>query len=303
METAPLTQVKVSRKALLMHYEGFLRSLRNKRPETQGTYQRALREFLRWFQQDGKCRFRTEDVERYKLHLTKRKHLSDVSVSTYLTSVRRFCGFLVQSGVLKGNPASQVNGNSRPSGHSREVLTITDVDRLLGVIGRGDERGKRDFAIIKLMVGCALSEIEVIRADIKDLEDRRSESVLAVQGKGRISKDEHVVLPSDVKGAIDDYLASRKSVAPDSPLFASAGNRTRGARMTTRGVRDRVNSYLELAGIKRGRLRKVTPYSLRHTAAMMMAGAGASVDEIRRKMRLGSEATAMLYIQQQQKTA
>jgi integrase/recombinase XerC/integrase/recombinase XerD len=242
-------------------------------------------------------------VERYKRYLTTRKRLSEVSVSTYLTSVRRFCGFLVQEGVLSGNPAAYVNGNSRPSGHSREILSVADVDRLLSVIDRSDERGKRDFAIIKLMVGCALSEIEVIRADVKDLESRQGQTVLAVQGKGRLSKDQRVVLGSDVRDAISEYLGTRNPVLPGSPLFASAGNRTRGARMTTRGVRDRVNAYLELAGIKRGRRRKVTPYSLRHTAAVIMADAGASAEEIRQRMRLGSEATAMLYIQQKQRTA
>jgi integrase len=66
--------------------------------------------------------------------------------------------------------------------------------------------------------------------------------------------------------------------------------------MTTRGVRDRVNIYLELAGIKRGPTRRITPYSLRHTAATLMASQGATADEIRKRLRLGSVATALLYI-------
>ncbi len=67
--------------------------------------------------------------------------------------------------------------------------------------------------------------------------------------------------------------------------------------MTTRGVRDRVNASLTAAGVKQGKLRRVTPYSLRHTAALLMARNGATADEIRRRMRLGSNATAQLYLQ------
>jgi integrase len=68
--------------------------------------------------------------------------------------------------------------------------------------------------------------------------------------------------------------------------------------MSTRGVRERVTRYLGAAGIKDGKKGKVTPGSLRHTAALMMAASGATPDEIRERMRLGSNETAMLYVNQ-----
>ena len=92
------------------------------------------------------------------------------------------------------------------------------------------------------------------------------------------------------------YFTKTQHLLGIDPLFASAGNRTRGERMTTRGVRERVNHYLEVAGVKKGRLRQITPYSLRHTAAVLMAEAGATADEIRDRMRLGSVMTALLYM-------
>jgi len=291
----------MSRRALAEHFEGFLRSLRGKRPETRGTYQRALREFVRWFEKDGAFRFRVQDVERYKQHLTRRKKLSDVSVSTYLTAVRRFCEFLVSSGVLKHNPARSVEGNKRPLWHSRAVLGPGEVEQLLATVVRQDERGLRDYAVIRLMLDCALSEIEIIRANLNDLQRTEQGDVIAVQGKGRTRKDAIVPIPTEVKQAIDDYLRVSSRPTPEQPLFVSAGNRTRGRRMTTRGIRDRVNMYLEQAGIKQGRLREVTPYSLRHTAAVVMADRGASADEIRNRMRLGSVATAMIYVNHNQR--
>ena len=286
----------MSRRALAGHFEGFLRSLRGKRPETRGTYQRALREFVRWFEKENSFRFRVEDMERYKQYLTQRKKLSDVSVSTYLTAVRRFCEYLVHAGILEDNPARSVEGNKRPLWHSRAVLAPGDVERLLAAVERQDERGLRDDAVVRLMLDCALSEIEIIRANVSDLRQDESGSVIAVQGKGQTKKDAIVAIPEDVKRAIDDYLRFRNRMSPDQPLFMSAGNRTRGKRMTTRGIRDRVNMYLERTGIKQGRLREVTPYSLRHTAAVIMADRGATADEIRDRMRLGSVATAMIYL-------
>ncbi len=284
-------------RVLTRHHDAFLRSLGAKRPETQGTYERALREFLRWCRKDRLFRFRERDVLRYKRHL-RRRRLSDVSIATYLTALRRFCQYLMDAGVLAHNPAKKVGGGKRPVLHRRDVLSETEVRSLIGAIGREDERGRRDYAVVRLMLDCALSEIEVVRADVADLVTSDGTATLRVQGKGRVEKDQMVTVPADLVDSITGYLQGRGEIRAGDPLFTSAGNRTRGLRMTTRGIRDRVNFYLRRAGIKRGGERKVSPYSLRHTAAVMMAERGANAGEIRQRMRLGSDATAMLYLTQ-----
>ena len=289
--------VRLSRKALDRHFDGFVASLRRATPETRGTYTRALREFMRWFPRDGSFRFRIPDVRKYKRHLEHTKKLSAVSVSTYLTAFRRFCDHLVHRGILKENPGRYVGGNSRPTAHSREYLAPDDVRAIVAAVPPAGVRGSRDHAMVLLMLRCALSEIELVRADIADLHVNADTALLMVQGKGRTSKDEGVEIPADVREALTRYLALRGKTAGNDPLFASEGNRTRGQRMTTRGVRDRVNIGLTAAGVKRGRLRRVTPFSLRHTAALLMAQEGATADEIRRRLRLGSNATATLYLQ------
>jgi site-specific recombinase XerC len=289
--------VRLSRKALDRHFDGFVASLRRATPETRGTYTRALREFMRWFPRDGSFRFRIPDVRKYKRHLEYKKKLSSVSVSTYLTAFRRFCDHLVHRGVLKENPGRYVGGNSRPTAHSREYLAPEDVRAIMTAVPPAGVRGARDHAMILLMLRCALSEIELVRADVADLQTEGEAGQLMVQGKGRSSKDEAVQLPTDVREALTRYLAMRGKTTPQDPLFASEGNRTRGQRMTTRGVRDRVNIGLTEAGVKRGKLRRVTPFSLRHTAALLMAQDGATADDIRRRLRLGSNATATLYLQ------
>jgi integrase/recombinase XerC len=298
MAHASHTRTRFTSGSLAKQYDGFLKSLRLMRPETRGTYGRALREFVRWYAREGPSRITTAKVERYKRHLTSGKRLSAVSVSTYLTALRRFCDYLVRRNLMRENPALSVGGNSRPRLHSRAALTPAEVDILLSVVGRSDERGLRDYAFIQLMLGCALSEIEIVRADAGDLIGGPDGVTLRVQGKGRVRKDQTVHLAPDVASALDAYLAQRPGLAPADPLFASAGNRTRGKRMTTRGVRDRVSHYLVRAGLKGIGQRRISPFSLRHTAALLMAERGASADEIRERMRLGSVATAMLYINQ-----
>lgn len=279
--------------------ENFILSLRGKRPETRGTYQRALRQFLGWYETDGSFRFRAEDVERFKHYLAQTKRLSEVSISTYLTSLRRFCEYLVETGKLKANPAKHIEGSKRPMTHSRAPLGYAEVEKLLSSIDPTTPRGKRDYAMITMMLGCGLSEIEMIRANVGDLRRKNGQHLLYVQGKGHDKKDESVVIPAEVKTALDNYLSTRDEVTAGQSLFLSAGNKVHGKRMTTRGIRERVNYYFKRTGIKQNHLRRVTPYSLRHTAALMMVDAGATPEEIQKRMRLGSIATAMIYINQQ----
>jgi integrase/recombinase XerC len=288
---------KIPRNQLHEHHEQYVKDLRKRNVETRGTYERALREFFRWLLLDTGFRFRPADVERYKLYLTKRKKLAPVSVSTYLTALRQFCNYLVQKDILESNPGKSVKGNERPMHHTREILSPSDVQAVLMSIERMDERGFRDYAILKVMVGCGLSEIELIRADLKDIRSVSNAMVLFVQGKGKTTKDTGVILPPDVKESFLGYLAFRKDADENEPLFMSAGNRTRGKRMTTRGIRERVNMYLEKSGVKMGQKRKITPFSLRHTAIKMLAASGAGVEELQSRFRIGTAGTAQMYLE------
>jgi integrase/recombinase XerC len=158
----------------------------------------------------------------------------------------------------------------------------------------------RDHAMLLLMLQCGLSEIELVRADIRDIAEDEAGRWMMVQGKGRKEKDERVLLPAEARGALEQYLLLRNRPDSKHPLFASAGNRTRGQRMTTRGIRDRINASLVAAGLKQREGRRITPFSLRHTAAVRLARAGASADELRTRLRLGSLMTARLYLEESQ---
>jgi len=207
---------------------------------------------------------------------------------------------LVSVGVLEENPSSFVRGNERPRRHSRDPLTRENVNRLLRVLSSEDERGVRDSLIVRLMLRCALSEIEIVRANVGDISSRNGATLFAVQGKGRSAKDEHITVPEEVISFLNRYLVLRERAHPDEPLFVSAGKNRKGKRMTTRAVRDRVNACLERAGLRqRDNRAKITPYSLRHTAAVLMADEGATAEEIRRRMRLGTVETAQLYLRKE----
>ena len=290
--------VTLSFPELQLRIQEFLREyLKDKSPETVGTYRRSLNEFERWFVLNkGRCRFTTDDIESYKDHLINTKGLHQVSVSTYLTAIRRLCQYMVDVGILEENPARAVKGNKRPGTHSRKVLTQKDVDTLLGTLKTRTEIETRDRAIIYMMLFAGLSEIEIVRADVQDLEQTLMGWYLRSQGKGHTVKDQQVPVDPPVMDAIRLYLDARGRIRPEDPLFVSHGHRSDGQRLNTRSVRTRINLHLEAAALKKP---GISPHSLTHTAALIWLNDGMPVEEVKQRMRHGSLDTTMIYFRQQ----
>lgn len=290
--------LSLSLAALQQHIDTFLEEyLVDKQPETAGTYKRALNEFQRWFARNPKFKFREADVEAYKSYLMEEKKLHQVSVSTYLTSVRRLCAYFVAIGILEENPARKVKGNRRPSDHSRPILQEQDVATLFdAVVGEGLLE-KRDRAILYAMLYAGLGEIELIRANLEDLQqDSKGNWQIWVQGKGRTGKDQSVEVSDAIMEKIRIYLDARGFPKPEDPLFVSHGHRSDGERLNTRSVRGRITFWLEKANLKS---KGITPHSLTHTAALIWLNQGMPIEVVKERMRHGTLDTTMIYFRQQ----
>ena len=293
MASSHIEPLKLTTGELAKRLQDFQREyLREKSADTVGTYSRALREFERWFVgQADTFRFSEDGVRAYKAYLETRS-LKKASVSTYLTALRQFCQYLVGIGLMDENPALAVKGNPRPVSYSRAVLTEADIRQLLHVLDDTTLLGKRDQAMVYLMLYAGLSEIEIIRADVRDVEHTLLGRFLRVQGKGRAGKDQQAPLDPPVLEKIERYLEARGSVLPEHPLFVSHGHRSNGQRLNTRSVRSRINRYLAAANLKQ---RGVSPHSLTHTAPLIWLKKGMDIDEVRARMRHGTRDTTQIY--------
>lgn len=266
----------------------------DRRETTKETYFKALREFAKWLGSNSPLGLSTDDIQKYKGFLVS-KNLSPTSLSTYLTSVRRFYDYLISKGMVSQNPAKRVRGSGRPQRHLTAPLTPEEVKVLLGTIDRTSTVGARDWAMINLMVRCGLSEIEIARANVEDVRVKGGKQVIFVQGKSKDKKDEYVILTAQVQEVVEWYLETRGKPKEDEPLLWGVGNRAKEERITTRAIRERVNYYLRATGIKR---KGITPYSLRHTAALLAIEAGAAVLEVKQMLRHKTVDSTLVYFEE-----
>jgi site-specific recombinase XerD len=273
----------------------FLQSL-DVSPNTVRTYREALKSFTRWLNDRSDPPLDANTLKAYREWLKAQRAAN--TVLTYWVALRRFFQFAVAEGLLDRNPLEGMKGLRRPQGHLRRDLTRAELRAVFETIDRSTELGKRDFAMINLMVRGGLRVIEVQRANVGDLETRQGRKILRIWGKGRDERDEFVVLTGPAEQALLEYLACRGNPEPEAPLFARVANdnderlRRGDQRLSTRHIRRRITHYLEQAGVKTD---KTTAHSLRHSFVTLAIEGGASLVEAQAAARHRSIQTTMIY--------
>ena len=258
-------------------------------PKTVESYTKSIRRFAAYLRENGIMYPTKNDVIAFRddLKLTHKP----TTVQAYLAAVKVFFRWTAEEGIYP-NIADRVKGVKLDTEHKKDYLTSKQTNRLLSKIDRSTTKGKRDFAILALMVTTGLRTISVIRANIEDLRTAGDSTALYYQGKGHEEKATYVKIAPEVEDAILDYLADRAEAAPEAPLFASIANRNNGQRMTTKSISRLVKDHMIDVGLNSDRL---TAHSLRHTAATLNLLNGATVEETRQLLDHSNINTTLIY--------
>lgn len=260
------------------------------REVSRQAYKVGLARFVSWLSAEGTAQPDRETILRFKKYLIE-LGLAANTANSYLTAVKRFFTYL--EGMRKyPNVAKDIKGIQQPKGHLRESLTVSQVKDLLSQIDTSTLRGKRDFAMVNLMVRTGLRTIEVIRANVEDTRQEGREALLFVQGKGRDSKDAFVILTEKTLNPILAYWKARGKADPGDPLFASISDRNEGERLTTRTIRGIVKAALRKINLESD---KLTAHSLRHSFATLSLRGGAELVQVRDALRHASIETTEIY--------
>ena len=254
------------------------------------TYKRALRQFVGYLQFKGITAPQREDIIAFREEL--RANHKPTTIQLYMVSIRLFFKWLEQKGLYK-NVADNIKGAKISKEHKKDCLTTKQVKSILSGIDRSTTKGKRDYAILTLMLTGGLRTIEVSRADIEDLRPLGDDTVLYIQGKGREEKTDYVKIVPEVEDAIREYLKALGTIKPKSPLFMSSSNNSTGCRLSTRSISGIVKEHFKNAGYDSDRL---TAHSLRHTTGTLNLKNGGTLEETQQLLRHSNINTTMTYL-------
>ena len=152
--------------------------------------------------------------------------------------------------------------------------------------------GRRDRTLLLVAVQTGLRVSELIGLNVGDVVlDRSSQAYVQCRGKGR--KERATPLRNDSAKALAEWLPERAG-EPEEPLFAS--NRKR--RFSRDGIERIVRKYAKLGAQTCPSLRnkRVSPHTLRHTAAMELLRGGVSCTVIALWLGHESAETTQVYL-------
>ena len=127
-------------------------------PSSQVSYGHAIDEFIGWYCSEPRLAFNRTVVLRYRFFL-EQNNLAPATINVRLAAVRRLAYEAADTGLLSPELAAgirRVKGAKRLGVRIGNWLTIDQSKTLLQVSSLETARGKRDRAILSLLIGCGL---------------------------------------------------------------------------------------------------------------------------------------------------
>jgi site-specific recombinase XerC len=128
---------------------------------SQESYGHAIDEFIGWYCSEPRLSFNRTVVLRYRFFL-EQKNLAASTINGRLAAVRRLAYEASDSGLLSPDLAAgirRVKGAKRLGVRVGNWLTLDQSKTLLQESPSSNLRGKRDRAIVALLIGCGLRRI------------------------------------------------------------------------------------------------------------------------------------------------
>jgi len=227
-------------------------------------------------------------VLKYKALLIEKK-LKEATINRRLAAIKSLVDFARKVGKcdwsLEDVKGEKIQGYRDTTGISADAFK-----RMLAIPDCSTLKGKRDYAILRLLWECCLRRAEVSQCDIKDFDFESSR--LWILGKGKGSQKTAISLSAKTVVALQDWLLTRTDVKSDRPLFISLDRASYGHRLSTTSIYKLVDAAALAAGITK----KLSPHRIRHSG--ITAALDATGGDVRRVQKLSRHAkldTLMIY--------
>ena len=269
-------------KDLLKDYENYLKIERAMSRNTVTSYCSDVSGFLQYIHGDPVL-VQTEDLEEYLKSLDK---LSKRSQARLLSSLRSFFDWLVIEGLLDDNPCDRTDypklGRYLPT-----VLSVGEVEAMIGSVDVTDWMGKRDRAILEVLYSCGLRVSEAAGLGISSLY--LSDGFIRVFGKGR--KERLIPIGEMAVQALEQYLCDRPFPADsrsDDVLFLNRFGRP----LSRQSMFKMIKRQALICDIRK----EISPHTFRHSFATHLVENGADLRAVQELLGHESITTTEIYM-------
>jgi integrase len=261
------------------------------------SYEYAIERFIAWYCSEPRLTFNRTVVMKYRSFL-ERLSLSSSTINSRLSAVRRLADESAESGWLSPELAigiRRVKGVKRLGRKSGNWLTRNQAQDLVNAASKANLRGRRDGAMLGLLLGCGLRRSEVVGLRLDQLQSREGHWVIVdLVGKGRRLRT--VPVPSWCKALLDAWV--RHSGVSEGRVFRRL---LKGGTRREEGVTANVVWYAVKRCACQAGLISLAPHDLRRTCARLCHGCGGELEQIQFLLGHASVQTTERYILSKQK--
>jgi len=284
--------------ALQAFFTDRLITQRNASPQTIAAYRDTFKLLLRFaHQQTGKQPFQLdlEDLDApligaFLTHLEQDRGNSPRTRNARLGAIHSFYRFAALEHPEHAHTIARVMAIPTKR-HERNTVCYLDLDEIKALLAAPDPNtwlGRRDHALLMLMVQTGVRVSELVGLRVRDLH-LGTGAHIRVTGKGR--KKRATTLTGETVAILRAWLTERRG-EPDEPLFPTRQGRPL-SRYTV-GAAISKDAAAAAATCPSLRAKRVTPHTLRHTNAMLLRAKDVDIATI--ALWLGHESTQTTHI-------
>ena len=178
-------------------------------PLTRAMYARALEDFFAWWAAHGSPAFHRATVQQYRAHL-EAQSLAPSSINQKLSAIRKLAAEAAYNGLTDPAAAQavrDVRGAKTQGTRIGNWLTKRQTEALINRPDPTTLKGRRDRAMLALMIGCGLRREEVARLQFTHVTQREGRWCI-VDLRGKHGRVRSVPMPGWAKAAIDQWAAA-----------------------------------------------------------------------------------------------
>jgi len=244
--------------------------------DAQRGYRHAIDEFVDWYCSEPRLAFNRIVVLRYRSHLESRQ-LAPGTINLRLGAVRRLAYEAADCGLLSADLAAgirRVRGVKKLGVRLGNWLTAEQGQRLWQAPDEQRLKGKRNRALLALLLACGLRRHEAVALKFDHLQQREDHWAI-VDLVGKAGHMRTVPVPTWVKCKLDDWL--RAAAIDRGKLFRRVNKvgKAWGDGMTEKAVRHIVKESARAIGLD-----KLAPHDLRRTCARLCHASGGELEQI-----------------------
>ncbi len=272
------------------HLDAFITYMSEEKGRSASTlesYRRDLAQFIAFAEGRGVTavdEVRKSHIAAY-LNEMKRSGKASSTVIRASVSIRSFFHYLIRQSLVVQDPSMDLD-TPKPEKKLPVVLTVAEVERLLGAPDLSGAQGVRDKAMLEALYATGIRVSELISLNLGDIDLELKFLRCGAAGKERIVPIGRMTAEAVAAylGPMRDQLVKRSG---EEALFLNQ----LGTRLTRQGFWKIIKKYASAAGIETD----ITPHTLRHSFAAHLLENGADLRSVQEMLGHSDISTTQIY--------